>query len=94
MPLTKSAAKQMRIARTRHARLVPYKTRMKTMLRTLQDVARTGDLDRAKALLPRIYSAIDVACKKGIIHQNTAARRKARSASLLACAKQGGGQMS
>lgn len=87
MPLIQSAIKRSRQNETRRKRLLPFKTNMKTMLRKIIDLMKEGKREEAEKLLPQIYSSIDTAVKKRILHPNTAARRKARMARLVAGAK-------
>lgn len=75
MPITKSAVKRARQSIVRHARLTPFKTRMKTMVKNVHDAVKTGA--DTKAALSAAFKAIDTAAKKGVIHKNTANRRKA-----------------
>lgn len=82
MPIIKSAIKRARQAEVRHKRLVPYKTNMKTMIRKVQEAAKAG-ADTA-APLSAAFKAIDTAAKKKIIHRNTADRRKAMLARVVA----------
>ncbi|TSC79658.1 MAG: small subunit ribosomal protein S20 [Candidatus Peregrinibacteria bacterium Gr01-1014_25] len=84
MPITSAAIKAARQSLKRHDRLVPYKTRMKTMVKKLRDLAKEGKKDDARKLLPEVYKAIDIATKKNLLHRNTAARRKAMVAKLAA----------
>lgn len=82
MPLTLSAIKRARQNALRQERLTPYKTVMKTMMRKITDAAKAGKKDDAKAMLPKVYKAIDMAAKKNIIHWKNAARKKANMAKL------------
>lgn len=84
MPLTKSAVKRAKQAITRHTRLLPYKTIMKTMMKKLADATKAGKKDEAIKLLPQVYKSIDMAAKKNIIHVNTAARKKSLAARMVA----------
>ena len=84
MPRTKSTAKASRQSRDRRARLQPFKTNMKTMMRKLTDAAKAGKKDEAVKLLPAVYKSIDTAAKKQIIHKNTAARKKSLMARTVA----------
>jgi small subunit ribosomal protein S20 len=79
MASTRSAAKRARqsAARSLHNRSV------RTQLRTLQKRAR-GAAKPAQQEVNALISAIDKAAKRGIIHRNTANRRKARLNKLLA----------
>lgn len=84
MPITQSAIKQARQNAVRKARLTPYKTHMKTMMRKLSDAVKDGKKDEATALLPKVYKSIDTAAKKRIIHKNTASRKKSLVARMVA----------
>ncbi len=84
MPLTLSAIKRARQNLVRRERLQPYKTQMKTMMRKLIDAAKAGKRDEAKAMLARVYKAIDTAAKKHLIHPKNASHKKSRMARLLA----------
>lgn len=84
MPITESAIKRAKQNSTRRARLLPYKTQMKTMLRKVTDAVKAGKKDEAIKLLPQVYKAIDMAAKKQIIHANTAARKKSLAARMVA----------
>lgn len=88
MPITSSAKKAMRQAKARLARRKPYKTRLKTELKKILLLAKT-DAEKAKKILPEIYSVIDVAAKKHVIHKNNADRKKSRLAKLVEKAGKG-----
>jgi small subunit ribosomal protein S20 len=78
MPITKSAIKQMKQNRVKYARNRNYSSRMKSMVKLILDYVQKGELDKANKILPKVVSAIDVAAKKNLIHQNNAARKKSR----------------
>ena len=83
MPLTKSAIKKakqdiLRTERNRH-----YKTKMQTMYKNIQKFVRAWEQDKALSFISEAYSAIDTACKKGIIHKNNAANKKSLLAKLV-----------
>ncbi len=84
MPLTKSAIKRAKQSITRHKRLLPHKTFMKTMMKKLADALKEGKKDDAVKLLPQVHKSIDMAAKKNIIHKNTAARKKSLAARMVA----------
>jgi small subunit ribosomal protein S20 len=84
MPRTKSASKSARQSVDRKARLQPFKTNMKTMIRKISDAVKDGKKDEAAKLLPAVYKSIDMAAKKEIIHHNTAARKKSLVARMVA----------
>lgn len=87
MPRTKSASKSARQSVDRKARLQPFKTNMKTMIRKITDTLKEGKKDEAAKLLPSVHKSIDTAAKKGIIEKNTAARKKSLVARMVAAAK-------
>jgi small subunit ribosomal protein S20 len=51
---------------------------MKQAIRAVMDAAEAGDADAVKDAMPAAQKAIDKAARHGIIHQNTAGRRKSR----------------
>jgi small subunit ribosomal protein S20 len=87
MPLTDSAIKAAKQSLVRRARLLPYKTQMKTMMRKISDAVKEGKKDEAIALLPKVYKAIDTAAKKNIIHPRNADRKKSLVARMVAVKK-------
>lgn len=84
MPNIASARKQMRKDVKKRARRLPFKTRLKTETKKVLEICKAGKVDDAKKLLGATYSVIDTACKKRLIHKNTAARRKSRLARAIA----------
>ena len=88
MPITSSAKKAMRQSQARLERRKPYKTRLKSELKKMLVLTKT-DAEAAKKALPELYSVIDTAAKKNIIHKNNAARKKSRMANLVEKAGKG-----
>ncbi|ALM09819.1 MAG: small subunit ribosomal protein S20 [Candidatus Peribacter riflensis] len=84
MPITSSATKAMRQSAVKRDARRPFKTRMKSAVRTLTDLAKEGKHDEAVKLLPTVMKAIDTAAKKHLIHWKNAARQKSHAASLVA----------
>ncbi len=84
MPIIKSAIKRMKQNRVRQDRRKPVKTYMKTMIRKMEDAAKSGKKDELTKLLPETYKAIDMAAKQNIIHKKNAARKKSHMAKLVA----------
>lgn len=78
MPIIKSAIKRMKQNRTNRARNRHYGSHMKSMIKLLLTHVEKGEMDKAKAVLPDVVSAIDMAAKKKIVHENNAARKKSR----------------
>lgn len=76
MPIIQSAIKRDRQQKVRQARLLPFKTHMKTTIRKVNDAVKAGKKEDLQTLLSRAFKAIDTAAKKGIIHDRNAARKK------------------
>ncbi|HID93378.1 MAG TPA: 30S ribosomal protein S20 [bacterium (Candidatus Stahlbacteria)] len=77
MPHTKSVAKRVRQNEKRRLRNKAVKSYVRTMIKR---VLESEDKEEA---LRKAYSALDKAVKKGVIHKNTAARKKSRLAKLV-----------
>ncbi len=85
-----SALKQMRQSQKRRARNRRNQSQLKTQLKKLRDAISSGDAEAAKKLLPQTVGQIDKAAKKGVVHDNAAARHKSRltrKVTALAAAK-------
>ena len=79
MPIIKSAKKKARQALTHFDRNQSTRTKVKTYMKKVLTMDKTKAED-AKKLLSEAFSVIDTACKKHLMHPNTAARRKSRLA--------------
>jgi len=75
-----SALKQMRQGEKRRARNRKNLSQLKTQLKKLRSVVAEGKADAATKLLPVTEAEIDKAAKKGVVHDNAAARYKSRLA--------------
>ncbi len=80
----------MRQAAVRRARNFTVSCELKTLIKKELLLVKEGKVEEAKKLLPEVYSIIDTACKKNIIHKNNASRKKARLAKALAAIDKGG----
>lgn len=87
MANTKSAIKMIRVAERRYRRNQPIRSRVKTLVRTARRDIEAGQLEEAQGDVRVAASALDKAANKGIIHKNTAARRKSRLMKKLARAE-------
>jgi small subunit ribosomal protein S20 len=81
----KSAIKRAAKAQERQARNYSVRTRVRSVTRKAAAAVGTDD---AVAMLREAHSTIDKAATKGVIHKNTAARKKARLAKRLHAAQQ------
>jgi small subunit ribosomal protein S20 len=79
----KSAEKRARIAKIRTLRNKSYKSSVKTTIKKFELALEAGNIDDAKAAFVKAEKQLDKAVSKGIIHKNTAARKKSQLASKL-----------
>jgi small subunit ribosomal protein S20 len=70
----------MRQSQKRRARNRQNISQLKTQVKRLRAAIAKGDAEAAKGLLPETVGQIDKAAKKGVVHDNAAARYKGRLA--------------
>jgi small subunit ribosomal protein S20 len=77
-------SQEKRILRAERERLENrrYTTKVKTYFRRLEAATTAGDAERAEAEHRELTSTIDKAVKRGALHANNGARKKARAARL------------
>ncbi|MBR2386478.1 30S ribosomal protein S20 [bacterium] len=73
----KSAQKRAEIAVKNTQRNTAFKSSIKTAIKKALALA-TGDSKELQAALSKVYQLCDKAVSKGILHKNTAARKKSR----------------
>ncbi len=73
-----SALKQMRQSLKHRARNRKNLSQVKTQVKKLRAAIAKGDADAARKSLSETVGEIDRAAKKGVIHDNAAARYKSR----------------
>jgi small subunit ribosomal protein S20 len=73
-----SAKKRMRQGEKRRARNRKNVSQLKTQVKKLRVAIAEGNAEAAKKLLPETVGEIDKAAKKGVVHDNAAARYKSR----------------
>jgi len=78
MPRTKSAIKRMRKEEKRRLRNKMIKSRMKTFIKRVIEAIERKDPELVRQALVKAISEIDKAASKGVIHKNTASRKKSR----------------
>ena len=74
----KSAKKRVLIAERNRLRNVAVKTSIKTAVKKVLELANGDDNDALNAALSKAYQLCDKAVSKGVLHKNTAARKKSR----------------
>lgn len=78
MPITRGAKKAVRQQARKRIFNIRRKNVLTDSVKDVQKAILAGDAKKAKELLPAAYQAIDKAEKRGVIKQNTAARKKSR----------------
>lgn len=74
----KSAKKRVLIAQRNEERNVAFKSSIKTAVKKALALAAGEDKEALNAALSKVYQLCDKAVSKGILHKNTAARKKSR----------------
>jgi small subunit ribosomal protein S20 len=83
VPNIKSAIKRVETAERNRARNKAWKSAIRSRRNEVEDSVKTADAKSAQAALQNAYRLIDKAVSKGILHKNTAARRKSRLATAV-----------
>jgi len=74
----KSAKKRVLIAEANRQKNVAWKSSIKTATKKALELADSKDKEALNAALSKVYQLCDKAVVKGILHKNTAARKKSR----------------
>ena len=80
MPNIKSAKKRVSVIAHKSAQNRMAKSRMRTTIKKVDALCADGDAKAAGAAYIEAQKIIDQAVQKGLLHKNTAARRKSRLA--------------
>jgi len=67
-----------RVAERKRKRNSSIRSATRTMIANASDLIRRGQTEEAEVAVVHALSALDRAAKKGVIHDNNAARRKSR----------------
>jgi len=78
LPNTASAKKKMRQAKKRTLRNRLVKAKIKAAIKKFNEALQSKDVENIKSALIGAVKALDKAASKGVIHKNTAARKKSR----------------
>ena len=76
MPITKSAKKALKGSLVKKAMNDRNKKAIKEATKSIEKLIKEKKKDEAKKLLPKAYSVIDKAAKRGVLKKNTASRKK------------------
>ncbi len=74
----KSSKKRVLIAERNRLRNVAVKSSIKTAVKKVLELSTVDDKDALNAALSKVYQLCDKAVSKGVLHKNTAARKKSR----------------
>jgi ribosomal protein S20 len=89
MPNIRQQKKRVRIAARQRLENLRYRSTVKTLTKRLRDATDDGDADRIAAEHLELVRWIDKAAAHGALHGNTAARKKAQAARLVASRSEG-----
>ena len=84
MPNIKQQEKRVRIAERQRAENIRYRSTVKTLTKRLQAAVEAGDAAAITAEHRSLVRWVDRAASNGALHANTAARKKAQAARLVA----------
>ncbi|MDD2702535.1 MAG: 30S ribosomal protein S20 [Candidatus Omnitrophica bacterium] len=83
MPKRRAAVKRIRVDEKRHDRNVRIKRELKKTIKKFLALVTAKNAAEAKTMLVKVYSLLDKAAKKKIVHIKFADRRKSRLAKTL-----------
>jgi small subunit ribosomal protein S20 len=84
MPNIAQQEKRVRQAARQRVENLRRRSAAKTLMRRLSDAAQAGDAETVGERHRQLVSWLDKAAARGALHKNTAARRKAQAARLVA----------
>lgn len=83
----KSQKKRVLTNELARVRNMGVRSKMKTLVKQAMAALESKDAEKIKAAVPQALSAIDRAASKGVIHRNTAARKKSHIQSRVGAAQ-------
>lgn len=83
MPNIKSAIKRTKVIEKKTLRNNMIKSEYKTAVKKFEAAVNSGDVKTATELYSEATKQVDMACSKGIIVKNTAARKKSAMSKKL-----------
>jgi small subunit ribosomal protein S20 len=87
MPNIRQQEKRVRQAARQHTENLRWRSTSKTLMRRLKEAVDAGDAAAIDERRRDLVSWLDRAASRGSLHKNTAARRKAQAAKLVASKK-------
>lgn len=89
VPNIKSAIKRVKITEKKNLRNKSIKSEVSTLIKKYNAAINSNDPATAEALLPEVFSVVDSAVSKGVLHKNNADNKKAALAKKLSDLKSG-----
>lgn len=83
MPRIKSAIKRVEVAERNREKNRTWKSSIRTVRNGVTEACQAKDTVATTAALNRAFATIDAAVSKGVLHKNTAARRKSRLVKIV-----------
>ena len=78
MPRRRTSLKSNRVNKRKHTRNLKVKVQLKKAIKKFQELLAKKNSAEAKTFITKVFSQLDKAAKKNIIHPGTANRRKSR----------------
>ena len=78
MPRRRTSLKSNRVNKRKHTRNIKVKFQLKKAIKKFQELLAKKDAAEAKKFISKVFSQLDKAAKKNIIHPGTANRKKSR----------------
>jgi len=78
MPRRRTSLKSNRVNKRKHTRNLKVKVQLKKTIKKFQELLSAKNIVEAKTFIAKVFSQLDKAAKKKIIHPATANRRKSR----------------
>ena len=83
MPNIKSAKKRVLVNNKKTEQNKNIRSAVKTEIKKIEAMIKDSKIEEAKAYLPEVFKAIDMACSKNILHANNASNKKAKLAKKI-----------
>ena len=78
MPRRRTSLKSNRVNKRKHTRNLKVKVQLKKAIKKFQELLAKKESAEAKTFINKVFSQLDKAAKKNIIHPATANRKKSR----------------
>lgn len=83
MPIKRAAYKAIRKDKKKHLRNISAISKIKTLSRNFKSAVQAKNAEEIAKAKSAVFSALDKAAQKGIIHKKNASRNKARLSILI-----------